>query len=200
MLNKPLQIGITGGIGSGKSLVCKIFACLGVPIYDADSRAKSIMTTDGILVEQIKKEFGDLSYYEDGRLNREYLGDTVFNDSAKLKRLNELVHPRVGSDSEKWVEENASHPYLMREAALLFESGSFKKLNKIIVVTAPEQLRVKRVLQRDKQRTEKDVLAIIQNQMPEEEKIKKADFVIYNDETELVVPQVLKLHEQFTIL
>jgi dephospho-CoA kinase len=200
MLNKPLQIGITGGIGSGKSLVCKIFACLGVPIYDADSRAKSIMTTDGILVEQIKKEFGDLSYYEDGRLNREYLGSTVFNDSAKLKRLNELVHPRVGSDSEKWVEENASHPYLMREAALLFESGSFKKLNKIIVVTAPEQLRVKRVLQRDKQRTEKDVLAIIQNQMPEEEKIKKADFVIYNDETELVVPQVLKLHEQFTIL
>jgi dephospho-CoA kinase len=200
MLNKPLQIGITGGIGSGKSLVCKIFACLGVPIYDADSRAKSIMTTDGILVEQIKKEFGDLSYYEDGRLNREYLGSTVFNDSAKLKRLNELVHPRVGSDSEKWVEENASHPYLMREAALLFESGSFKKLNKIIVVTAPEQLRVKRVLQRDKQRTEKDVLAIIRNQMPEEEKIEKADFVIYNDETELVVPQVLKLHEQFTIL
>jgi dephospho-CoA kinase len=200
MSNRPLQIGITGGIGSGKSLVCKIFACLGVPIYDADSRAKSIMTTDGILVEQIKKEFGSLSYYEDGRLNREYLSAAVFNDADKLKRLNELVHPRVGADSEKWVEENATHPYLLREAALLFESGSFKKLDKIIVVTAPEALRVKRVLQRDKQRTEQEVIAIIRNQMTEEEKVKRADFVIHNDETELVVPQVLKLREQFVAM
>jgi dephospho-CoA kinase len=200
MSNRPLQIGITGGIGSGKSLICKIFACLGVPIYDADSRAKSIMTTDGILVEQIKKEFGSLSYYEDGRLNREYLSAAVFNDADKLKRLNELVHPRVGADSEKWVEENAAHPYLLREAALLFESGSFKKLDKVIVVTAPEALRVKRVLQRDKQRTEQEVIAIIRNQMTEEEKVKRADFVIHNDETELVVPQVLKLHEQFVTM
>jgi dephospho-CoA kinase len=200
MSNKPLQIGITGGIGSGKSLICKIFSCLGIPIYDADSRAKSIMTTDGILVEQIKKEFGSLSYYEDGRLNREYLSSAVFNDADKLKRLNELVHPRVGADSEKWVEENAAHPYLLREAALLFESGSFKKLDKVIVVTAPEALRVKRVLQRDKQRTEQEVIAIIHNQMTEEEKVKRADFVIHNDETELVVPQVLKLHEQFVAM
>jgi dephospho-CoA kinase len=200
MSSKPLQIGITGGIGSGKSLICKIFACLDVPIYDADSRAKSIMTTDGILVEQIKKEFGSLSYYEDGRLNREYLSVAAFNDADKLKRLNELVHPRVGADSEKWVEENAAHPYLLREAALLFESGSFKKLDKIIVVTAPEALRVKRVLQRDKQRTEQEVIAIIRNQMTEEEKVKRADFVIHNDETELVVPQVLKLHEQFVAM
>jgi dephospho-CoA kinase len=198
MSNKPLQIGITGGIGSGKSLICKIFACLGVPIYDADSRAKSIMTTDGILIEQIKKEFGDLSYYADGRLNREYLSAAVFNDTAKLKRLNELVHPHVGADSEKWMEDNAIHPYLLREAALLFESGSFKKLDKTIVVTAPEALRVKRVLERDKQRTEREVITIIRNQMTEEEKVKRADFVIHNDETELVVPQVLKLHEQFT--
>jgi dephospho-CoA kinase len=197
MYNRPLQIGITGGIGSGKSLVCKIFACLGVPIYDADSRAKSIMTTDGILVEQIKKEFGSLSYHEDGRLNREYLSAAVFNDADKLKRLNELVHPCVGADSEKWMEENATHPYLLREAALLFESGSFKNCDKIIVVTAPEALRVKRVLQRDKQRTEQEVIAIIRNQMTEEEKVKRADFVIHNNETELVVPQVLKLHEQF---
>ncbi len=200
MHSKPYQIGITGGIGSGKSLVCKIFASLGVPIYDADSRAKSIMTTDGILVVQIKKEFGSLSYYEDGRLNREYLSAVAFNDEDKLKRLNELVHPRVGADSEKWMEENANHPYLLREAALLFESGSFKKLDKIIVVTAPEHIRIKRVLHRDKQRTEQDVLTIIRSQMPEEEKIKKADFVIHNDETELIVPQVLQLHERFSKL
>jgi dephospho-CoA kinase len=197
---RPLKIGITGGIGSGKSLVCKIFACLGVPIYDADSRAKSIMTTDGILIDQIKKEFGSLSYHENGGLNREYLSGAVFNDPLKLKKLNELVHPRVGADSERWMEENNGHTYLLREAALLFESGSFKKLDKIIVVTAPEQLRVKRVLGRDKQRTEQDILTIIRNQMPEEEKIKKADFVIHNDETELIVPQVLKLHERFSKL
>jgi dephospho-CoA kinase len=196
-MRKPLQIGITGGIGSGKSLICKIFASLGVPIYDADSRAKSIMTTDGILVEQIKKEFGSLAYTNDGKLNREYISEVVFNDATKLKKLNELVHPRVGIDSEKWIEENASYPYLLREAALLFESGSFKKLDKVIVVTAPEVLRVKRVLQRDKQRTEQEVIAIIRNQMSEEEKVKRADYVIHNDETELVVPQVLKLHEQF---
>lgn len=200
MHSKPYQIGITGGIGSGKSLVCKIFASLGVPVYDADSRAKSIMTTDGILVVQIKKEFGSLSYYEDGRLNREYLSAVVFNDEDKLKRLNELVHPRVGADNEKWMEQNANHPYLLREAALLFESGSFKKLDRIIVVTAPEYLRIKRVLHRDKQRTEQDVLTIIRSQMPEEEKIKKADFVIHNDETELIVPQVLQLHERFSKL
>jgi dephospho-CoA kinase len=197
MSNKPLQIGITGGIGSGKSLICKIFSCLGIPIYDADSRAKSIMTTDGILVKQIKKEFGSLAFNKDGNLNREYLSATVFNDAVKLKKLNDLVHPRVGVDSEKWVEENKTHPYLLREAALLFESGSFKKLDKVIVVTAPDVLRVRRVLQRDKQRTEQEVIAIIRNQMTEEEKVKRADFVIHNDETELVVPQVLKLHEQF---
>jgi dephospho-CoA kinase len=196
----PLKIGITGGIGSGKSLVCKIFACLGVPIYDADSRAKSIMTTDGILIDQIKKEFGSLSYHKNGGLNREYLSGAVFNDPLKLKKLNELVHPRVGADSERWMEENNGHTYLLREAALLFESGSFKKLDKIIVVTAPEQLRVKRVLGRDKQRTEQDILTIIQNQMPEEEKIEKADFVIRNDETELILPQILKLHERFSSL
>ncbi|MBS1554567.1 MAG: dephospho-CoA kinase [Bacteroidetes bacterium] len=194
---KPLQIGITGGIGSGKSLVCKIFVCLGIPVYDADSRAKSIMTTDGILVQQIKSEFGDLAYDAHGGLNRRYLSSAVFNNPEKLNKLNQLVHPRVAEDGENWTREQIGHKYVLREAALLFESGSFKKMDKVIVVTAPEPLRVKRVLARDPQRTEEDVLKIIRSQLSEEEKTKLADFVLRNDETELLVPQVIKLHHQF---
>ena len=196
-MGKPLQIGITGGIGAGKSLVCRIFQSLGVPIYDADSHAKNLMTTDGILVDQIKKEFGTLSYDERGGLNRKYLSGTVFNDETKLSKLNSLVHPRVALDYDRWLAEHKASPYVIKEAALLFESGSSALLDKIVVVTAPEKMRVQRVLKRDPQRTEQDVINIIRNQMTEEEKLKRADAVIQNNETELVVPQVLKLHRQW---
>ncbi|MBX2895178.1 MAG: dephospho-CoA kinase [Cyclobacteriaceae bacterium] len=195
----PLQVGITGGIGSGKSLVCKIFNTLGVPSYDADSRAKIVMTTDGILVEAIKKEFGVLSYDATGTLNRQHLATTVFNQPDKLKRLNELVHPRVALDYERWVQSQATVKYVLKEAALLFESGSDQTLNKIIVVTAPETLRVQRILQRDPHRSIEQTKAIIRNQMAEAEKIKRADYVITNDETQLLIPQVLNLHYQFIV-
>lgn len=194
---KSLQIGVTGGIGSGKSLVCKIFACLGTPVYDADSRAKNLMTTDGILIEQIGKEFGTLSYHPDGTLNRKYLGELAFNDQQALERLNRLVHPRVAVDYEAWTTEYRERPYVVKEAALLFESTSYKSLDKIIVVSADENIRMKRVLARDPHRSEKMIRDIIKNQMPETEKIKRADFVIRNDETQLVIPQVLELHRRF---
>lgn len=196
-MHKPLQVGITGGIGSGKSLVCKIFNALGVPSYDADSRAKMVMTTDGILVEAIKKEFGVLSYDARGTLNRQHLANTVFNQPDKLKRLNELVHPRVALDYQQWIQSQANVKYVLKEAALLFESGSYQTLNKIIVVTAPETLRVQRVLFRDPHRSAEQTKEIIRNQMAEVEKIKRADYVITNDETTLLIPQVLKLHKQF---
>lgn len=199
MLKKPLQIGITGGIGSGKSLVSRIFKLLGVPVYDADSRAKSIMTTDGILVSQIKKEFGVLSYRADGGVNREYLAEHVFNDPEKLKRLNALVHPRVGEDFIRWVTEQTS-AYVLKEAALLFEARSNTALDKIIVVSAPEALRISRVLQRDKHRTEQQVRDIIRNQLSEEEKLKRADYILVNDDSKLLIPQVLELHQQFLSL
>ena len=196
-MKKPFQVGITGGIGSGKSLICRIFHSLGVPIYDADSHAKNLMTTDGILVDQIKKEFGTLSYDEKGGLNRKYLSEAVFNDEEKLRKLNSLVHPRVAVDYDRWLGGNIGKAYVIKEAALLFESGSSESLDKIILVTAPEEMRVKRVLKRDPQRTNADVHKIIGNQMTEEEKLKRADIVIRNNETELVVPQVLKLHDQW---
>ncbi len=114
----PVQIGITGGIGSGKSLICKIFQVFGVPVHDADSRAKDLMTTDGILVSAIKKEFGELSYQRDGSLNRQYLSETVFKDEVRLNVLNQLVHPRVGDDYARWVSEHRGHAYVLKEAAL----------------------------------------------------------------------------------
>ena len=158
------------------------------------------MTTDGILVDQIKKEFGSLSYDEKGDLNRKLVSEIVFNDEAKLQKLNALVHPRVAYDYDRWLAKYVSKPYVLKEAALLFEAGSFTLLDKIIVVTAPEPMRISRVLKRDLHRSEQEVVKIIRNQMDEEEKLKRADFIVQNNETELVVPQVLKLHERFNSL
>jgi dephospho-CoA kinase len=197
MRSKPFQIGITGGIGSGKSTICKIFTCLGVPVYDADSRAKSIMTTDGILIEQIKKEFGDLAYLPDGSLDREYLSRVIFENQEKRSLLNQMVHPRVAADTDRWLDQNREASYVVREAALLIESGAYLRVDKVILVTAPEELRIKRVLARDPHRLKEEVIKIIATQLPEEEKKKVADVVVYNDETQLLVPQILQLHNQF---
>jgi dephospho-CoA kinase len=193
----PLQIGITGGIGTGKSLISRIFQHLGVPVYDADSHAKELMTTDGILISRIKKEFGDLSYNHDGSLNRSYLGDHVFHDERKLATLNALVHPRVGYDFAEWVKRHNTSTYILKEAALLFEANTAQNLAKIIVVSAPDEIRIKRVLHRDPHRTVEQLKGIVEKQMPEQEKLKRADFIIVNDETQLVIPQVLNLHRSF---
>ena len=196
----PLQIGITGGIGSGKSIVCKIFMHLNVPVYDADSHAKNLMTTDGILISGIKKEFGDLTFHSDGSLNRVYLANHVFHDQEKLNRLNSLVHPRVAVDYANWVSTHKQSTYVLKEAALLFEAGSFQTLDRIVVVSAPEKLRIERVLKRDAHRTVEQIKAIVEKQMPEDEKLKRADHIIVNDENELVIPQVLALDRIFRSL
>lgn len=196
-MDHPLQVGITGGIGAGKSMVCRIFRQLGVPVYDADSRAKNLMTTDKILISEIQKEFGMLSYHNNGELNREYIIEQTFGNPERLNILNKLVHPRVAIDYKEWVKNNNAR-YVIKEAALLYESGSFEELDKMIVVTAPESVRIERVLQRDPYRTEEDVRKIILNQMDENEKKRRADYEIINDETVLVIPQVLKLHGIFS--
>ncbi len=197
MKSVPLQIGITGGIGSGKSTVCRIFRVLGVPVYDADSRAKVVMTSDVILIQSIKKEFGSLSFREDGTLNTAFLAEVVFNDAGRLKALNQLVHPAVEKDYRKWLETKRNYPYVIKEAALLFEAGSYRQLNYTGVVTAAEELRVKRVLARDPQRSEKQIRDIMRRQLPEAEARKRADFVIVNDESQPVLPQVLFLHKKW---
>ncbi|MFM7196085.1 MAG: dephospho-CoA kinase, partial [Bacteroidota bacterium] len=145
-----LQIGVTGGIGSGKSVVTRIFSCLGIPVYDADSHAKKLMTTDGILIAGIREEFGTLSYDAAGRLDSRYIASQVFNDPERLKRLNRLVHPRVFQDYEIWLGAQRSQtvPYVVKEAALMLDSGA-PLPDRVVVVTAPEALRVERVMARD---------------------------------------------------
>lgn len=196
-MSRPLQVGVTGGIGSGKSVVCRIFDCLGIPVYDADTRAKNVMTTDGILVGQIKKEFGTLAYHPDGSLNRTFLSQATFGKKDRLAALNALVHPRVARDYETWLAALTHAPYVIREAALLYEAGVTATLDRVIVIQAPIPLRVQRVLARDPQRTEQEVRAIMDNQWPDEEKMKRADDIIVNDENHLVTPQVLLLHHQY---
>lgn len=192
-----LKIGVTGGIGSGKSIICKIFSNLGIPIYDADSRAKIILIENEQLRTDIIKAFGSSSYLEDGSLNRGFLAKTVFADEPSLAILNALVHPKVGQDYLEWVSQHPSFPYTIKEAALMFESGSDKNLDTVIAVSAPEAVRIERVLKRDAHRTEKDVRDIISRQMDEDEKLKLADHIIYNDGKQLLIPQVLELHHLF---
>jgi dephospho-CoA kinase len=189
------QVGVTGGIGSGKSLICKIFTILGIPVYEADSRAKRILNDNLQLREEIKSAFGEQAYINN-QLNRSYLAAEVFNDGNKISLLNSLVHPKVAQDYVLWVQMHKTAPYVIKEAALLFETGSYQSLDKVITVYTPLHLRIERILQRDPQRSQQEVNAIIDKQISDEEKIQRADFVIYNDENQLVIPQVLSIHNQ----
>lgn len=193
--SKPLIIGITGGIGSGKSTVARIFSILGIPIYFADDRAKWLMENNTSLISEIKTAFGNESYFGDGKLNRKFLSSEVFGHPEKTKIINKLVHPTVKEDFEEWANSQTS-PYVLKEAALLFETGSYKDLDKIITVTSPLTVRINRVLMRDSHRSEEQLNAIIDQQMPDEEKSEKSDFVIKNVENKLLIPQVLQLHEK----
>ena len=189
----PLQVGITGGIGSGKSTIVKIFNSLGVHSYDADSRAKILMNSDSVLIKQIKNEFGTQSFDQDGQLDRKYLASHVFGYPDRLKKLNSLVHPRVADDYALWVSKNKNSKYVIKEAALLYESGTAQQLDKIIVVTASESIRVDRVMKRDS-RSKAEVMKIIDQQFPQDKLQSLAHFVIVNDESKLLIPQVLNLH------
>jgi dephospho-CoA kinase len=194
-----LRIGITGGIGSGKSVVARLFATLGVPVYDSDSRAKWVMAHDAVLREQLQAAFGANTYDDTGQLNRPYLAQVAFNDATQLARLNALVHPRVGEDFATWtaVQAAADYPYILKEAALLYESGAYRNLDSIITVFAPPEVRAARVLQRDAHRSATEVQAIMGKQLSEEEKLQRADYVVYNDDSQLVIPQVLTLDAAF---
>ncbi len=193
-----LQIGITGGIGSGKSVICHIFASLGAPIYDADVRAKAIMNENEVLKTEIIANFGEETYVK-GVLNRSYLAGKVFSDTNAVKKLNSLVHPKVAEDYIFWAQKQFSlnMPYVVREAALMIESNSHKQLDRLITVFAPENLRIQRVQKRDKQRTEAEIRAIISKQISEEEKMKLANYVIFNDDKTPVLPQILELDKRF---
>jgi len=195
MSPNPLKIGITGGIGSGKSTVCKMFMVLGIPVYNADNRAKALMLENDGLVADMIRAFGPDTYTEDGSLNRTYLSERVFGNADELSKINALVHPRVTEDFNHWVGAQFGVPYVLKEAALLFESGSYRAMDKIITVTAPLKQRILRIMLRDYHRTRNQVEDIIRNQMPESQKAKQADFVIINDDKHFLIEQVLKIHD-----
>lgn len=192
-----LKVGLTGGIGSGKTTIAKIFELLNVPVYYADEASKRLYHTDKSLIADIKKHFGEDIYTNDtnGQLNRSKLAAVVFNDPDKLELLNQLVHPPTIRDAEEWMGKQTA-PYVIKEAALLFESGSASGLDYIIGVQAPSHYRIKRVMERDGVRRE-DVINRANRQIDEEIKMRLCDFVIVNNDRELVIPQVLELHSKF---
>jgi dephospho-CoA kinase len=188
-----LKIGITGGIGSGKSIVAKVFEHLGIPVYNADTAAKSLMENDSALRASITALFGPDSYLN-GTLNRSYISSLVFNDRSKLEALNALVHPATIQYGKEWMSRQTT-PYAIKEAALIFESGTQDELDYVIGVYAPQALRIHRVIQRDNL-TREQVLQRMANQIDESVKMRLCDFVVVNDDQQLVLPQVLKLHER----
>lgn len=191
-----LKVGITGGIGSGKTVVCRVFALLGIPVYDSDYRAKWVMQYDSILRQGLIQAFGDKIYNAAGQLDRAYLASMVFNQPQQLALLNRLVHPRVKEDFISWSAAHTNAPYLLKESALMYESEAHKQVQKIITVSAPLETRINRVLQRDVHRKSTDVQAIIAKQLSEAERRQRADFIIHNDDEQLVIPQVLAIHHK----
>ena len=197
MTKPPFLVGITGGIGSGKSLVCKAFLHLGTPIYDADSRARKLLTEDLELIQNIKNMFGEECYFSSGELNREFLAKKVFKNESALNQLNKLVHPKVGVDFKQWSALQSGTPYVIKEAALLIESGSYKDLDKLIVIQATKKRRIERVLLRDAFRSKAEIEAIIDKQLSDVEFERYADFTINNNEEQLLLPHIINLHEMF---
>jgi dephospho-CoA kinase len=187
-----IKVGITGGIGAGKTTVCKLFEEMDIPVYYADLEAKRLMNSDRNLKQKIKALLGTDAYYKNGRLNRKIVASIVFNDKHKLEKLNAIVHPAVAIDAKQWFARQKSK-YAIKEAALLVENGSYKQLDFLIVVTAPVEMRIKRVVKRDKS-DYNQVKSRIAHQLPEIQKKKVADFVIDNSGDVSLISQVWKIH------
>ena len=194
-----LKIGLTGNIGSGKTTVAQVFELLGIPVFYADDEAKKVMVTDRLLIEGIKQTFGRQAYFDDGSLNRKYISGIVFNNKAELEKLNALVHPAVFRAFDSFDQLHKGAPYVIREAAILFESGSYKMCDRAIMITAPLEVRIARVIERDGI-SRADVESREARQLSQEEKLKLANDVVINDGKQLVIPQVLALHELYLSL
>jgi dephospho-CoA kinase len=188
-------IGLTGGIGSGKSTVAKIFAQLGIPVLDADATAKAIMNEDHSVKTKLIELFGEDAYKEN-QLNRPYIAQIVFEDAFKLQQLNAIIHPITIQYAKDWASKQSA-PYVIKEAALFFESGSSEGVEKIIGVTAPKHIRIQRVMQRD-QITREDVIKRMEHQLEDSLKMKLCDWVIQNDDMHLLIPQILAIHQEIS--
>ena len=193
-----IKVGITGGIGSGKSIVCEVFRKLGISIYNADTKAKIITNEDADIRKQLTAKFGD-PIFKNNKLDRSLLAEIIFKDKLALEFVNSVIHPAVKLDFHNWCKQHETETYVIEEAALFFESGGYNEMDQMITVYAPEALRIKRVKLRDSLSTEQ-IQDRMNNQCPDKEKLQRSNFVIYNDEKQSIVEQVLKLHEILTNL
>ena len=186
-------IGLTGGIGSGKTLISKVFISLDIPVYNSDIEAKLLMNSDLQIVAELKQKFGD-DLYNKNELDRKKLAEFIFNDINNLAFVNSVVHPAVKLHFNKWTEKQNSE-YVIKETAILFESGTYKDVTLIITVIAPEDIRINRIISRD-QLNKEEIKTRMANQISDSERINQSDFIIINDNKQLIVPQVLKIHKK----
>ena len=194
---KPKLIGITGGIGAGKSTVSKICKHLGFKVYNSDDRAKEIVSEDSNIKKRIISFFGN-NVYKNGVLDRKFLSNKIFNDKSSLQNINSIIHPAVKKDFNNWVINNSNEKVLFKESALLFESEAYKELDKIILIVSDKNLRISRVLKRDKIRSKKEIESIIDKQINEVDAIKYADIVIDNNHKKMLLPSVIRQIEKLT--
>lgn len=188
-----LKVGLTGGIGTGKSIIAKVFNLFNIPVYDSDLEAKRLMIESLEIRNQLISRFGSEVYHADSTLNRKYLSSIIFNNPQALQKVNGIVHPVVRKDFQSWSKKQHA-PYVIQESAILFDTGLYKNFDKIVCVTANEELRIQRVMERDSV-SRKSVKERIDNQLPESVKIEKADFVIYNND-ELLLPQIVQIDNE----
>ena len=195
---KPKLIGITGGIGAGKSTVSTICKHLGFKVYNSDQRAKEIVSEDSIIKKKLISFFGN-NIYKNGVLDRKFLSDKIFNDKSSLQQINSIIHPAVKKDFNSWVINNSNEKILFKESALLLESGAYKELDKIILIVSDKNLRVSRVLNRDQKRSKKEIESIIDKQIDEVDAIKYADIVIDNNHKKMLLPSVIQEIEKLIV-
>ena len=191
----PFLVGITGGVGAGKSLICKILNTLGVPIYLSDGRAKVLMNNNEDLKKEIINNFG-IESYKNNKIDNQFLSNKIFENNSHRLKINSLVHPFVKEDFHFWIKKNSNNDYLVKESALIIESESYKELDFLIYVSAEKSTRIKRVLERDPGRNEDDIVKIIKTQMNDKKAINFCDEVIENNENNLLLPKVLKIHKK----
>jgi len=192
-----LKIGLTGNIGSGKTWVCKVFEALSIPVFYADLEARKILNT-ATIIEEIIDVYGSSVKLSHKEIDRKALANIVFNDALQLKKLNRIIHPKLTDTFLRWADAKDNFPYVIQEAAILFENGFDSIMDKNITVTAPQQLRLQRVMERDLA-TKEEVLARMAHQWSDEKKAKAADFIINNDGKQMILPQVLKIHHNFIL-
>ncbi|OFX26617.1 MAG: dephospho-CoA kinase [Bacteroidetes bacterium GWA2_31_9b] len=188
------KVGVTGGIGSGKTLVCEVFKRLGISVYNADNEAKNILNSNAEVRKSIENYFGQ-DIYKNNSLNKKKLAEIIFNNNEAIQKINSIVHPVVRQNFIAWCKSHENKPYVIEEAAIIFESGVYKEFDYTINVFAPEQIRIQRVMERDKATIE-DVKKRMQNQMNDDERMKLANFTIINDGTKMIIPQILEIHSK----